>query len=193
MDRIRPLVYASRFNEALAANTEAYEAAVSRWLDYYEAREIDAIGSGAVVLRRRSGDNWVRGFEVTVPVAGEASRHVTRLFDAADEARLLAGGALLRSTLRWVDGHRLDQRLVHRGGEYEISDVGARDDTVGIVTPVAPAALDVLFRIDGATSVAAAIDAAVAASDGDRAELVAAATAAIRALHAHGLLEPARP
>ncbi len=143
---IVPFQYATLWNEPLRGNAAAFEASVERWLDYYKEQGIGAIGIGAVVLRRRAGANWIRGFDLTRPTSGAAGDHILRLFAAQD--RLLALESeeeLLAERFRPVDGHRLEQTLVYRG-EYEIADVAMTlENSVGIVGEVHPAAVPLLF------------------------------------------------
>jgi hypothetical protein len=113
-----------------------YEAALDRWLAYLRRNRIEAIGYGAVVLRRRDGGaNWVREDELSLERLESAGEHTLRLFDAEDFLRdvpddgdLLArvfgltGGTRLEQTVAWEEGHasveaqtlRLDEGLGFR-------------------------------------------------------------------------------
>jgi hypothetical protein len=59
------------------------------WVDYYRARGIEAIATGVIVLRRRSGRNWVHEDELVRAPVGAGGAHVQRLFAAQDLLRSL--------------------------------------------------------------------------------------------------------
>jgi methylase of polypeptide subunit release factors len=106
---------------ATAAATE-HETALERWLGYLEDSGIEAIGYGAVVLRRRSGaPNWVRLDELPLDRLEPASEHTLRVFAAEDFlAELPDERQLLEERFELVDAHRLDQQLVCRDGRFEV-------------------------------------------------------------------------
>jgi methylase of polypeptide subunit release factors len=140
------LQYASRWNEPLRSDTTRFEQTVERWLDYYEAQRIAAIGIGAVVLRRRTGENWRHAYELDVPVNGTAGPQLLRLFRARDNP--LTDTELLDSRFALVSGHRLDQSLVYQT-EYALRDVTMTlDDGVGLAAKIDAAALEALFALD---------------------------------------------
>ena len=110
-----PLAYAAAWNRILALEPDAYEAALARWLAYYEELRVELIGWGAVVLRRGG-----RGAVTAVDVPGEpesgAGAHVSRLLDA----HRLADGALLDTRLALPDDHRIEQALALRNGQATV-------------------------------------------------------------------------
>jgi SAM-dependent methyltransferase len=143
---VDPFRYAAQWNEPLLRDRAAFDRAVERWLEYYEREGIGAIGVGAVVLRRRDGDNWLRGYELLMPATGAAGRQLQRLFAAAD--RPLTDDDLLRTRFRLVEGHRLDQTLTYRG-VYDPATVRMTlADGVGLVGLVDAATVEVLFAVD---------------------------------------------
>lgn len=89
-------------------------ARVEQWVDYYAGEAIERIAIGAIVMRKRSGANWVRGVEAPSGPSAPGGEQLARMFAGGD---VLAAGdeALLAS--RWVpvDGHRLEQSLVFDG------------------------------------------------------------------------------
>jgi len=143
---VDPFRYAAQWNEPLLRDRAVFERAVERWLDYYERQGVIGIGVGAVVLRRRDGDNWWRRYDLTVPATGAAGRQLERLFDAAD--RPLTDDDLLRGRFRLVDGHRLDETLIYRGAYDPATVRMTLADGIGLVGQVAAAAVEVLFAID---------------------------------------------
>lgn len=179
---IEPLRYASRWNEPLRTDVEAYARAVGRWLDYYEREGVAAIGIGAVILRGRENAGWVRGFTAPRPATGSASDHILRLFSATDWlARLRSDEELLDARVGLVRGHRLDQSLVY-GDEYRVADVTiSLAEGVGLVAQIEPEVLPLLFELTPTQTVRHA----AAAADLEPSAVVPT----VRRLLEHGLLE----
>jgi methylase of polypeptide subunit release factors len=143
---VDPFHYAARWNEPLRDNPEAFAAAIERWLDSYERAGITGIGIGAVVLRKRAGDNWHRGYDLEQPATGAAGEHLLRLFAAVD-APLGDDEEVLATRFALIPGHRLEQRLVYRD-EYELNDVAMLlNEGAGLVGRVDAAALPALFAL----------------------------------------------
>jgi hypothetical protein len=118
-----PLTHAAGWLRPLARSSpEEYEAALERWLDYLRRLEIEAVGYGAVVLRRRSGtSNWVRMDEIPIERLEPASEHTLRVFSAEDHLAGLADeSALLEERFELVEAHRLEQQLVCRDGRFDV-------------------------------------------------------------------------
>jgi methylase of polypeptide subunit release factors len=114
--------YAVNWNQPLETDQASHAAAIDRWLDYFSAEGIDAIGYGAVVLRRRSGgQNWVRTHSPGTPPLGPAGDQVWQLFAARDYLDRLDGpDALLRGRFAVDDDHRLEQVLRLRDGDFQV-------------------------------------------------------------------------
>ncbi len=118
-----PLTHAAGWLGPHAASSAAeHEAALDRWLDYLRSAGIEAVGYGAVVLRRRSGAaNWVRLDEIPIDRLEPATVHTLRIFEAEDYLTALPGeSALLEERFELVDAHRLEQELVCRDGRFEV-------------------------------------------------------------------------
>ena len=179
---INPLHYASRWNEPLRSDPDAYSRAVGRWLDYYEREGIVAIGIGAVILRGREDPGWVRGFTAPRPASGSASEHILRLFSATDRlARLRDDAELLDEHLGLVRGHRLDQTLVY-GDEYEVAGVTmSLAEGVGLVAEIEAEVLPLLFELTPEQTVRTA----AAAAELEPLDVVPT----VRRLLEHGLLD----
>jgi hypothetical protein len=96
----------------------SYERALDRWLEYLRRLEIEAIGYGAVVLRRRSGSrNWVHADRLPLDRLEPASDHSLRVFAARDYLEGLADDAeLLDGAFELTEHHRLEQTIVSRDG-----------------------------------------------------------------------------
>jgi Methyltransferase small domain len=190
-----PLSHAAGWLGPLAAGPEEeHEAALDRWLEHLGREEIEAIGYGAVVLRRRGGDaNWVRLDEIPIDRLEPATDHTLRVFAAETHLATLADDrALLDERFRLVDAHRLEQELVCRDGRFEVESqtlalteglafrAGLDRSTVmllphfGVDTPLR----DVLSAAAGDLEVPAA----------DRERFTAAAIAVVRRLYGLGFL-----
>jgi SAM-dependent methyltransferase len=118
-----PLTHAAGWLGPLATSSAAeHEAALDRWINYLRSAGIEAVGYGAVVLRRRSGSsNWVRLDEIPIDRLEPATVHTLRIFEAEDYlAALPSESALLEERFELVDAHRLEQELVCRDGRFEV-------------------------------------------------------------------------
>jgi SAM-dependent methyltransferase len=156
-----PLEYAAGFNRPVAAvDPEGYATAVERWLEYDERLGFEAIGYGAVVLRRRSGDNWVRADALYRQQREPAGEHVARLFDARDLLDSLDGpDALLDAVLRTNERHRIEQVLRKRDDGYAVEAARAvLEDGLGFVASLDVNAAQVLVGLDGKRTVREVLD-----------------------------------
>jgi hypothetical protein len=117
-----PLAHAAGWLGPLAGNPHEHEAALDRWLEYLREQKIEAVGYGAVVLRRRTGTtNWVRLDEIPIDRLEPATEHTLRVFAAEDYlAALDDEPALLDERFELVEAHRLEQELVCREGRFDV-------------------------------------------------------------------------
>jgi len=146
-----PLSYAAGWNRPLRADAGAYGDALDRWAAYYRRLGIDAISWGAVVLRRRSGRNWVFAYSPTSERITGASDHVLRLFAAQDFLAAAGDGdALLGARLALVEDHRLEQSGRLRGGETLLERIVLEHEGgLRFRVSLDPSTVDVLSRLDG--------------------------------------------
>jgi hypothetical protein len=118
-----PVTHAAGWLSPMAGTSVTeHDAALDRWLDFLRRSGIEAVGYGAVVLRRRSTrENWVRLDELPIDRLEPASEHTLRVFEAEDYLAALPGeSALLEESFALVDGHRLEQELRCRDGRFEV-------------------------------------------------------------------------
>jgi len=109
-----PLTYASLWIKDAAD----VGSALDRWLAYYRRLGIEAMSSGAVILRRRLGLNWTRAIEVkAAPIQG-ASNHLLRIFAANDRLQTMTDRAVLDRRFRPHAGHRIQRTGVSSDGSY---------------------------------------------------------------------------
>jgi methylase of polypeptide subunit release factors len=151
-ETVDPLTYAARWAPLGGASPHDGEARLDRWLDYYRAAGIAAIGLGAAVLRRpRDGPGRARTVRMTSRPVGAAGGQVARMIDAGEQRAAVADDALaLACVFALIDGHRLDQALIYDDGRYAAGPAHlVLDDSVGLTGEVDPLALHVVLRIDG--------------------------------------------
>ena len=117
-----PLAYAATWNNELRRNPEAFGSALDRWVAYDRELGIERIGWGAVVLRRRSGENWVRTIETSWASIVDAGDHIERIFRAHDFlATLGPERGLLDAVFVLPPAHRFAQSFVADGaGEGQL-------------------------------------------------------------------------
>jgi hypothetical protein len=115
-----PLTHASNWLRPLAGSPDAFAAGLDRWVAYLRDSGIDEIAYGAVVLRRRSGPNWVRTDEIPFERLESASEHTLRVFAAADFLADSERRALLDQRLVLVVSHRVEQAVTIRDGRLEV-------------------------------------------------------------------------
>ena len=107
-----PVTHASEWLRPVARDQpEEFEGRLDEWLDYLRSLGIEAIGHGAVVLRRRSGGrNWLRRDRVNLERLEQASEHILRVFRTQDYLESLDDDReLLDGTFTLVERHHLEE------------------------------------------------------------------------------------
>lgn len=149
-----PLTYAATWNHPLDEEDEPeFSRTVDRWLEHYRQTGIEEIADGMVILRRRSGRNFVRALEVPAAPTRPAGEHLLRLFEGYDTlSRLPEAEAILDLTFAFPDGATVDGRYFARGRSLQAAPVriGLRDGA-GFSALVEPAVATVLLRCNGRT------------------------------------------
>jgi len=111
-----PVTYASLWIKEEAEFAETLD----RWLAYYDGLGIRAMSSGAVILRRRSGVNWMRSAHMLSTPIQNASQHLLQIFDASDRLSRMPDSELLEQRFRPHPSHRIHRTGVSRGGSYVV-------------------------------------------------------------------------
>jgi methylase of polypeptide subunit release factors len=113
-----PVAHAAGWLRPLGeSDPDGYLEALDRWLEHLSRLRIDAIGYGAVVLRRRAGGrNWIRTDPLPLERLEPAGAHTLRVFAAQDALEQLDDAGLLGLALALTEGHRLQQTLTARDG-----------------------------------------------------------------------------
>jgi methylase of polypeptide subunit release factors len=146
-----PLAYAVRWSaREQQLDPEKYPTALEAWLDHFAAEGIDAIASAALILRRRSGPNWVHGLRLSGPGRGEAAGQVQRIAAGRDLLEEAGEEKLVELALDIPGDHRLEQSLVARDGDYSIEPATlVPTQGLAIDLTIDPALIPVVLRLDG--------------------------------------------
>jgi hypothetical protein len=164
-----PLTYASLW---IKEDTEFAEA-LDRWLDYYRRLGIQAMSSGAVILRRRAGLNWTRPAQVLAAPIVNASDHLLRIFDAGNRLSSMRDAELLEQRYRPHPSHRIHRTGISNGGSYLV-DGQYLETTAGIPFRVSLGELGsrLLLQLDGRRSLGAVIAQLTGVAAGDALRIV---------------------
>ncbi|MGI8730711.1 MAG: hypothetical protein ACR2LK_12120 [Solirubrobacteraceae bacterium] len=191
---LAPLDYAVGWNRGLADDDPAgFSETVDRWVSHYRQMGIGAIATGFIVLRRRAGGtNWIRPIDgVGLPV-GAGGQHLARMFTAGEYFDSRAGAGALRELLstswRLIDGHRLDQSIVYRNGDYTGEAQISQQPPMGVMARIDSRVLPVLLGCDGRRTLGQLIRAIEIPEGVDRAAFHSLCLTAIRDLIARGYL-----
>jgi len=113
-----PLDYAAAWNRPYRGDPAKYGAGIARWKEYFDRLGIEAISWGALILRRRDGDNWFFPYTSTTERITGASDQVLRLIEAQDFLAGAGDDKLLAAVVTVAPEHRIDQTIrLHDGGE----------------------------------------------------------------------------
>jgi methylase of polypeptide subunit release factors len=147
-----PLTYASLWIKEEAA----FAGTLDRWLNYYRRLDIQAMSSGAVILRRRSGVNWRQSAQVLAAPIQNASDHLLRIFNASDLLSRTSDTELLEQTFRPHAGHRIHRTGVSSGESYLVEGQYL-ETTAGVPFRVSLGELGsrLLLQLDGTRSLRA--------------------------------------
>ncbi len=169
-----------------------YAASIDRWLAYYRDKGIEALGMGAVILRRRSRTgNWVREDQLPADPVGRCHEQILRVFAAEDLLTGLDEAALLAQVFVAGDDHRLYQTLVRRDDDYGLETAELRlTGGFGFRGAADGSTLELLRRCDGRRRLGAVLGELAELARADRDVLVKAALPAVRRLMALGFLLP---
>ncbi len=118
-----PLSYAANWLRPTEGQDQThYGKLLDEWLDYHQQMGIEAISSGAVILRRRSvPTNWVQAQRIPRghPGRGHCGEQIQRIFASYDLLQQLEEeNELLDYAFVLVPEHELEQRLQTRDGDW---------------------------------------------------------------------------
>jgi hypothetical protein len=190
-----PLSYAVRWNaREQQLRPDRYGATLDRWLEHFRRESISAIATAGIVLRRRSGANWVHGLELTGRAHGNAARQIRAIVAGQDFLADRGAARDVLSTGFRIDApHRLYQTLAYRDGEYLVEPAAlGLDEGLGIPVTIAPDLIQVVLRLDGSQRLRAIVDEVAAATGADRESLETRSVALVRELLGHGFADAVR-
>jgi hypothetical protein len=185
------VTYAAIWNRS--RDRDAYTAGIDRWTQYFDELGLQAIGLGAVVLRRAtSATTWVRADQLAESVTDPAGAHIERLFAAEDALAAVADDtALMQLPLAVAKDHLLTQTLAPAEGTYQIQAAEVRlQRGLPFRGNVDAYAIQLLSRCDGERPLADVASDIAAAHDLDPAKFAAACAGIARRLTASGFLLP---
>lgn len=189
-----PLAYAVRWNaREQQVQPVRYPETLDRWLAHFRAQSVAAVGTGGVILRRRSGANWVHGLEVRGPSHGDAGPQVRAIVAAQDYvARKPGDETLLGTAFRVALPHRLAQSLATRDGEYVVEPATLDlDEGLGTPLTIEPDLIPVLLRLDGSQRLREIVaEVKGAAHDAEHGALTERTIGLVRELLARGFAVP---
>ena len=123
---VDPITHTDNWNTELSERDgDAFAETFERWLAYFKRLGIEAIATGAVILRKRStGPNWVRQDEMPQDRLSRASDHILRVFAAQDRLSALANESdLLGDRFSLAERTRLEQSVVLRDGAWAVDSI----------------------------------------------------------------------
>jgi methylase of polypeptide subunit release factors len=153
-----PLTHAGNWlRHEVGDDPDEYAAAIDRWLGYFERLGIEGIAAGAIILRRRSGANWVRADELPSDRLGPAGDHILRVFEAQDH--LATEPDLLGERLKLAPQGLLEQRAVFDEGAWGVAEITVTlRDGLGFRATLDSTTAGLLAALDGTRTLAEAVD-----------------------------------
>ena len=190
-----PVAHAAGWLRPLGeTDPDRYTEALDRWLQYLVRLRIDAIGYGAVVLRRRESDrNWIRNDPLPLDRLEPAGEHTLRVFTAQDALGRLDDEELLDLSLALTENHRLQQTLVVSGGLRVDSQTLELTEGIRFAVGVDRHTVSLLPHFDGRRSLRDVLELARGTFELEPEEqerFVPAAIPVVRRLIELGFLEP---
>ena len=173
------------------SDTVTAQRTTERWLRYLSEQGVELVGSGAVVLRRRSGENWFARLELPLPVRSPATDHLLRIFANQDWLTTTSRHDLVDRPFAPLDAHLLHQTVAFRRRDYEIRDVTlVPEHGIPFAVAIDPEVVQVIFRLSAGRPASVEVDELSRETGSDAAALRRRATDMIHTLVAHGLLVP---
>jgi methylase of polypeptide subunit release factors len=186
-----PLTHAGNWlRHEVGDDPDAYGRAIDRWLAYCERLGIDGIAVGAVVLRRRSGENWIAADVLPAERLGPASDHILRVFAAGDILSGLADDRGLLAERLLLDEHALlEQRVVFADRRWNVAEIALTlQDGLGFNAGLDQLTAAMLAALDGRRTLGDAADDVARLEGLDRADVERALLPVARRMLAAGFL-----
>jgi methylase of polypeptide subunit release factors len=189
-----PALYAEAWiRETESDDPEAFGQAFAEWTAWYDANRVEAIGTGLIALRRRSGGrNWFHTEEWRDRVPDGFGEYVARRFALYGFLETVADDAgLLESRLTVAPGARLLTTNEWTPGGWRVAEVRlAMDGLAGFTAGINAYAGHLLSFCNGETPLREAVARLAAALGADAGSVSAASLPLVRALIERGFLLP---
>lgn len=147
-----PSLYAQdRFHQSAPYSAETDDATFTDWMDYYRERKVEAIHGGMIVMRRRTGRNWIRIEDTPGRSPKPFGDSVVRMYanrdfleaNSSDEQMLSAKFKLFQDT-------QLEQELRPLDNGWQRTSTTLRlKDGLPFSLPVQPLVAEFLGSCDG--------------------------------------------
>jgi methylase of polypeptide subunit release factors len=151
-----PLSNAAAWTREAVDGPAEFGATLDRWTAYYRELGIDALAYGALVLRRRDGDNWSRGATLPPRALEPASGHLLRMFAGVDRAAAGAD-ALLAQRLAVAPEARFEQVVSPGEGWTVVGAALTLEEGIGFRADVDDSTLRLLRAFDGTSTAREAV------------------------------------
>lgn len=154
-----PEEYAQHRIRETSLDTSEDDARYAEYMGYYRHRRVEAIHSGLIVMRRRSGQNFVRIEEVPPTPSGNLGEMVVATFAAHDVLRANESDqSLLNLSPRLADHVRLEQICKAADGQWRAETLNLRlTSGFAFHVPMQPLVSDFLVMCDGTRTAGSAI------------------------------------
>lgn len=139
----------------LGGDPPAFAAAIDRWLYYFERLGIEGIATGGVILRRRTGENWMRADRIPADRLRPAGEQIQRVFAAGDLLTAMDDEReLLRERVSLAPLAALEQHAVLHEGEWGGAGAVLRlEEGLGFEATLDAGTAGMLAALDGARTV----------------------------------------
>jgi methylase of polypeptide subunit release factors len=189
-----PLDYAAAWNRPYRGDPEKYGAGIARWAEYFDRLGIEAISWGAIVLRRRDGDNWFFPYSSTSDHITGASEQLLRLIAAQDFLAEAGREELLDAVMIVAPEHRIDQKIrLQDGGELIERNILRLERGLCFEVSIDAFAERVLALLDGVRTLRDVLVEAAAEFEAPLVEFVDNSIPVMRRLVELGFAIPLRP
>jgi methylase of polypeptide subunit release factors len=160
------------------------------YMDYYRARGVEAIHDGLIVLRRRTGANWVRIEEVPKTPNGDLGDMILSTFAAQDLlSQMQDDESLLAIKPRLSDNARLEQICKQAGSQWAGESITLRlISGFPFHLSLQPLVADFLATCDGTRTAGEAIEAFAIAANAPLEVVMRESLAMIRKLIDRGFM-----
>jgi hypothetical protein len=192
---VDPVTHTSNWNTDLAQHDDAgFAETLERWLAYFARLGIEAIATGAVILRKRSGgQGWIREDELPQDRLSPASDHILRVFAAQDRLSGLADELeLLGDRFALAERTRLEQSVVLRDGAWVVDGITLTlEEGLGFRAGIDGDTARLLTGFDGRRTLGEAVDELIRAAGAvgvARDQIAAGAVPVVRSLYESGFL-----